>query len=447
MLLLALWACADPVAPTDSPQPVDSAAPTKGDWPDPIRRIGTIEVDNEGMELTDAVRAGDRLALLGQQQQARGGVWLFDIAEPAAPAFLGRTELWHVQSGCWSGQLLWGVDRDHTLSAFDISGSEPQRRSTWTIGGPDGDVDCAGEWVAWGRGRSGGGLARVEAETILEQWPVDAEVVGVRLDGETLWTAATGELRSWRLTAEGPVALASVALEGACRDIAVAEGRLAVACGAAGVWVLDADPDNPAVLGHWQGYASARSVVLSGETMWVAGWTDLLAFSLTDAGEPVFIGAEAANSSVMAMAAGDDGFVWVADWRTPFMAQLDGGRAPEVRVEPRTVEAGGVTIVMNDGVEPLWLGEPDVGDLSAAVLQPGETARWRLPGDVAVDSTPRLPTDDPDEPEITVTVGALGGLVVGEPAPAFVEVDTDGTRWDLQALHGEVVFLGLFADG
>ncbi|MCB9746380.1 MAG: hypothetical protein H6740_27635 [Alphaproteobacteria bacterium] len=452
-MLLLLLAC---TPKTESPPGDDSAAQVDSapgdsvvgqDWLDPILRLDAVAVDNTGMELTDAVVAGDRLALLGQQQQAQGGVWLFDRSDPEAPVFLDRTTLWHVQSGCYDGELLWGVDRMSTLWSFDISGDKPEIRNSYPIGGADGAVDCAPGRLAWGRGTRGAGVARIEAGAIVEQWGLSEAAVGVALDGETLWTASTGWLRAWSLAEGAPRLLSELALSGACRDIALAEGLLAVACGSEGAHLISRDPDEPELLGTWSGAWSARAVALTGDTLLVAGWSDLLAIDVSDPSAPRFIGAEAANSSVMGLAAGEDGLVYVADWRTPFLARVQGGAAPDIRLSPAVPYPGELVAVYNDGPEPLTLSGVSAGELRDRRLEPGGASSWQLPEDLAPDTLVEIYSDDPDEPSAALRVASLGNLSVGSAAPEFYEFDLNGQLYSTEALRGEIVFLGLFSDG
>ena len=46
-----------------------------------------------------------------------------------------------MQSGCWDGAHVWGVDRISSLHTIDVSGDAPVIERTNNIGGPDGGVE------------------------------------------------------------------------------------------------------------------------------------------------------------------------------------------------------------------------------------------------------------------------------------------------------------------
>ena len=91
---------------------------------------------------------------------------------------------------------------------------------------------------------------------------------------------------------------------------------------------------------------------------------------------------------------------------------------------------------------------PPTTNNGSAIIPAGEAVDVRVtygPTDLGPDNaTLDIASNDPDEPQLAVTVGGNG---VGDPAPDFVEVDTDGVTWELEKLRGEVVWLGLFQEG
>ena len=101
---------------------------------------------------------------------------------------------------------------------------------------------------------------------------------------------------------------------------------------------------------------------------------------------------------------------------------------------PERVSPGFDATIHNDGNRALALED-------GRVVEPGGRVSWTLP---ETTGTVTLGSNDPDEPQLAVTVGGNG---VGDPAPDFVEVDTDGVTWELEKLRGEVVWLGLFQEG
>jgi hypothetical protein len=225
-------------------------------------------------------------------------------------------------------------------------------------------------------------------------------------------------------------------------DLAESEGMLAVACGSEGVHLVDAS--GPTLLGNWSGHVSARSVAVSGSRVAVAGWTEALILDASDPSLPTIVASETASHAAMAVALNGD-LLAVADWRQSWLASIVGGDAPEVRAREAWATPGGSVLLFNDGPVPLWLGEPDQGTLTTTVLESGKSLSWAIPED-AVDVV-RVATDDPDEPTFSLPVGGVAGLSIGDPAPLFIESDLSGAAWSLEALRGEVVFLGMFNEG
>ncbi len=461
MIILAALACAPtPVlAPTDtevsstasctasttSAVTVSTATATgstrqPGDYDDPIVRGGDIPLDVSGPELTDAVTDGEILLLAGQEQSGQGGVWAFDLTDPDAPEPIGQTNTWHIQRVCWSGERAFGMTRDGDLMAVAVNEDGVNLQRTWAMADWGAGVDCDGARVAWGMGSAGGAIA-ADTDELSGRIDFDGEVTDVLLDADTLFVLASDGLRRATISESGLTFEASVALSGSCRDLALGEDWLAVACGAAGVAILD--PESLELLGSWSGYASARAVAVTGERVAVAAWTDLLILDVSDPTQPWLRASEPASSAVMAVVAAER--LYVADWRTPFIATLGDALAPEVRSESSTAAAGQILGLANDGPEPLWLGTPAAGELSDPWIEPGGRVTWQLPEDAS--GSVEIATDDPDEATFSVPLANPGGLQVGDAAPNFIEQDTDGLTWELASLRGEVVFLATFEDG
>lgn len=452
MTLLLLLACRpDPPVPRpdtdsatgDSTPWTDTAttATGPGSWTDPLQRGAELDLEAPKPELVDAVWAGDRLLLAGQEQGGDGGLWAFDVTDPQAPVLIDRTHVGHYQRLCWDGTWAWTTTRDGTVSQVAVSDDAVSivhsgSRGSWTEG-----IGCDGDRVAWGLGADGGEVATVGAGGELgEPQALAGEVRDALFVDGTLWTVAYGALTRWDLDSDPPAPAASLALSGTCLDLAADQGLLAAACGSAGVHLVDGS--GPSLLGTWAGHVSARAVALSGDRAAVAGWTEALVLDITDPSAPLLVASETASHAAMAVALQGD-HVAVADWRQGWLAERVDALAPEVRALEPWAEPGGQVTLFNDGTATLWLDPAD--GVATGQLAPGDNTQWSIPEDAA--DTVTLQTDDPDELDFALPVGGVAGLSAGDPAPDFLEADLAGQAWSLEALRGEVVFLGMFNEG
>ena len=438
MLLLAL-ACNKPVQTLDT-EPQDTATVEgPGEWVDPLSRGLTLGVDDKGMELTDAVMAGDYLVLSGQQQQGKGGVWLFDHAsDPLDPAYIGTTQLRHVQQVCWDGEKIWGTDRTTFLYRFSIGPEGVSEDKHWDLGPNDGGVSCDATYVAAARGSMGAYLWEKRGGDIEEIAYFDEKVTEVLLAGEHLYLLAPDALI--KVHRETQEELGRLQLQGYCRDLEADQTGLVMACGSDGVMFVDAE--EMSLSANWRGNISARAVSLGPQGVVVAGWTDVV---LLDR-QGTFIGSEPTNSAAMDSTQDADGNIYIADWRTPFMLQVDStSPSPELVLVPDLARAGATIEIRNEGTAPMWISSVSEGELEAQRVAPGGYTFWRLPDPLL--GTPTIETDDPDEASVSLDLGVRGGLSVGDTAPQIQEFDTDRQEWTLSDHAGKVVWVGLFEDG
>ena len=418
-----------------------------GSWDDPILRVGSLDVVLTGVELTDAALLGNTLLLAGQQQAGDGGMWKYDLSDRDAPVLTGKSRVWHAQRVCISSETLaWGTDRGGRVVPYDLSGPDPLPGAGISGGGWDHGLDCTETRIAWGEGADGGVIGSLDGRQLRDPVRFDVEAIDVLLDGERLWVVSSDALVALDLSTGMPVETGRTALSGYCGDIAPLGELLAVACGAGGVHLIDPGSGTPEPVGTWRGHASARRVSAAGaDQLLVAAWSELLLLDVSDPSSPRLVASEPAESSVMSVVGDGEGRAFVADWNSPFWVSLRPTPAPEVRASMRHALPGAVVQLFNDGREPLWLGTPSAGTVDRNPVAPGEAGRWLLPEDL--DSGADIATDDPDEPEVRLVPAGLDGPVVGAPAPGFIESDLSGTTWDLAALQGQVVFLGMFQDG
>lgn len=295
---------------------------------------------------------------------------------------------------------------------------------TWDIGGLDGGVACDPSWVVWGRGKRGLFVAAQDQGELEEPRHVDRETVGVLVSGDSLFSVGGALLTEWSLP--GLEMVRETELGGVCRQLSGEAAELLVACGGAGVYRVEQGE----ITGHWSGHVSARHVAPGPDgTVLVAGWTELVVLD----GDMEWLGSQATRSATMAVATLDDRIV-VAEWNSPWLGTVPGGPSPEGRVSPAVVGVGSPTAIVNEGNRDLILE-------NGVVLAPGQRVTWTLPESPGVVT---LGSNDPDEERLAVLVQASG---VGQEAQNFIEQDTEGSTWELQALRGEVIWLGLFQDG
>lgn len=462
LLPLALVACAPEPGPATARSPAgaggaldthapgqDSGAPPAGPqaWVDPITRVADLDVVLSGVELTDAARLGDVLVMAGQHQGQDGGLWRYDLSDPDAPRFTGKSSVWHAQRVCIATpERAWATERSGRLVPYDISGDTPLPSGGFSGGGWDYGLDCTADRLAWGEGARGGVVARLDGDAARDPVRLGGEVVDLLLDGDRVWVVASDGLEAVDLSTGVPVVEGRVDLPGYCGDIAWVGGMLAVACGAGGVSLVDPGGGSPALLGTWRGHASARRVSAAGDGhLLVAAWAELLLLDVSEPGAARLVASEPAQSAVMSVVGDGAGRAFVADWAAPFVVALDPRPAPEVRASSRHAQPGAIVRLHNDGDAPLWLGPPTAGMVDRVQVPAGGEARWLLPADL--EGGVSIETDDPDEPSIELVPAGLDGPVVGAPAPAFIERDLDGAVWDSSALAGQVVFLGLLQEG
>lgn len=430
-------------------------------WTDPILAGETIDLEVDGPELTDAALTPDGLLLyVGQEQKGDGGLWVYDVADPAAPVLLGKTSTWHLQRVCYVADEagtrdVFAVTRDGELAHIALEAGVPTLTRTWRVGLRSEGLDCTAEHLAVALGEDGTLLyALSEGPELVEVARVEGAARDVLLEEERLWILGPQDLRAVAPIGEDPVETGSLTLEGSCSDLSPGAEWLALACGAGGVSLVDRGEGTPTELGRWEGHASARAVSVAGDAegedhLLVAAWTELLLVDAADPAAPWLRATEPARSAVMSVVAAEEGRGWVADWKAPFGVSWSRDTAPEARLGAPSVLAGESVRITNDGTEDLWLGPPMEGSLgeggSPTVVAPGESVSWSIP-EGAVGAI-GVGTNDPDEDELIVQVSDATGMSLGAEAPDFIEIDLDKTTWQLSALRGEVVFLGLFTEG
>ena len=341
---LASAACETP--PSTTPDPpgapdVTSPADTAGDsgdpggspepWPDPIARGATLDLAVGGPELTDATMAGDGLLLYaGQEQGGRaGGVWAFDVSDPASPLLLGHTDTWHLQRICWSGSVAWGMTRQGELMKVEVSEGPPRITDRFGVGPWGGGLDCADETIAVALGSGGVRLVRVDGpapDGLVELGSAATPATDARLEGDRLWVLSDDRLTAFGIDASGSGAGIG-ALGGACSDVAGGPDWLAVAAGRAGP-PRGPRRQRPLAPGDVAG-PLVQAVDVSEDLRQPRGPT---CSSGRRRSPPWLRGSGQLVGDVGGR--GADRQAWVADWNQPFGARWDRRRAPGARDKP-----------------------------------------------------------------------------------------------------------------
>lgn len=411
-------------------------------YPDAVVPGLLLPIDSNSPHLTDGVRADETLVLVGSDVAQAGSIWSFSMADLEQPQLLGHDGSTQLMGVCWSGDHGYATELYGGPRPFTLEADGPRLGESVPPGGGGGRIDCDERWVAWGLGSEGGAIAPADGSPT-DPLRLDGDVRDVLLEGDRLWTLGYDGLSAYDLSSGIPVLLDSLALDGTCTDLAAHAEMLVAGCGSAGVVFIERGDGTASELGRWEGHLSPRTVAVVGGHVVVSAWDEWVVLDVSVPSTPVLVAAEAAPTAASAAVAWGDADLVLVDWKRPQLATLQSALAPEARLDQGYVRPGDVLRVSNDGPETLCLGTPSVGSIDRDSVPPGDVALWSLPDDLAEGSVAELPCNDADEGTLTVEVGSLQGLAVGDPAPDFVEVDLDGVTWALEALRGQVVFLGL----
>ncbi|MCK6520150.1 hypothetical protein L6R49_01805 [Myxococcota bacterium] len=467
----------DDTADTGEPPLVWSTLPTSCEAPaslptDTLTQTGQDKrgQDKPGqgffVELIDLELHGERAYGVGQ-----GGLMVYDIADPAAPALIGAhppagNGRYHRVEVIRDG-LVAVTHRDRGLELVDVS--DPAAMATLGV------ISRAGlEGMAWDGDRlwltdRARGLLPVDLSDPTR--PVEgAATPGLSAPWElspvqTGWSYvadnALGVVPIDLSNPDAPVIHPAVALPGATQHVAVADGHLYAAIGGAGVAVLSlADPAAPSLLRVVPTGGSAAQVSAADGLLWVADHEGVVVYDLSDPADPQPLAREQTEQFALAVRAAPGDAAWVGDWNILSGWVLDrDGAAPSLDPStdsPRLPAEGGEATVRltNRGDAPLTLSGATVGDervtveVSAASIEPGEEALLRLTwaGGESLDTTLCLASNDPDEPTLSLklTAGVVGDYL-GQAAPDFALTDLDGDTHRLSEQLGAPVLLAYFA--
>lgn len=478
-MLLLLAACAGPDGkhPTDR-TPDDTATDTAGDTApartalpadcsapgtlaaDPLTLEGQARVPQDGsspgfMEAVDVDLDGDRVYAVGQ-----GGLLIFDVADPAAPARVYGP--W--EPGLGKLHRVEPLDTDHVVTTHRDRGLQ-----VWDVSDP-----AAAEVV--GEVEAGGMEGLVLVDGLLY---VSVREEGVRVydlsdpTAPALVGSGAGLEAPWELTTTGdgwlyaadatlglvpidvrdptaPVVGTPVPLAGALHP-RYATDRVWVATGGDGVAEYDVtDRASPRFVGTVETGGSAVMTDVADGRLWVVDHESVSVFDLSTT-PPTPIQEEHTEQFALAVDA-EGSRAFVGDWNLLDVYALADGAAPALDTPSDTVrlDAGTLTLtVTNRGGGTLTLAGATLEGMDVAVytdhieVPPGESAT--LTADVAGATTLCLASDDPDEPVRSFAVRDAAEAPAGVPAPDFALTDLDGETHRLSEQLGAPVLLAYFA--
>jgi len=292
--------------------------------------------------------------------------------------------------------------------------------------------------------------------------------------GTTLFVAeGTTGLRAYDISGDEPALLSTLGLPGSSKDVIVVDD---IAYVAASAHVLAVDVSNPSqmtIVGQREVRGTALALDMGTDrTLLVAEWDEIRGY---DADDPELrevlsetVPTEAANfTRVLTLDAEPSaGRVYAGEWRGMHAYdQHEVAMSPEVVATPGSLQfestAVGefedlVLVIRNPGTEDLEIFGAASGlegvtvDPPCVSVPPGGAAAMEVRFTPISDAPQRgkliLETNDPDEPEFSVSVsGNIVGLDVGDPNPPFELTALDGTQWSLDDLKGQVAVLAYFA--
>ena len=499
MLLLLLHACAGPTkgppvvndsntgdsggtdtddpddTDTDDTDPDDTGAPL-ADGDNLVRLGAWMEDEERTLVETTGVLALDATTVamcMGAQTLAT-----FDLTDPAAPVRLATVPLPRPAGGfrcqhlatTGDGRLLVAHHGDETgpswLGLADVRDpAAPIGLAAWA--GPAVERVAAAGNTAWVAAHEDGLLRfDLSVDTLDLPEPVLGVTGNVYAVAHRAGRVAVGTVEGSLFLVDGDVVTGPLALSGPVRDLAwLDDGALVAACGSDGLDRVDVD--TLTVTAHADTTGTALDVaVLSDGAVAVAGWS---AVFVHDGGSLALLGAEDPRTRstpgiALAVEAFGDALL-VGEWNGLLSYAWDPTvSAPEVRIDATRFDFGAVaagevdalTVVLrNDGPKPLTITGLSVADTAVTV----DRAAFTIPAGGAdfaeltwsstggpLSTALTFATNDPDEPTVTVSVGANRvGTGLGEMVPAFSYTALDSADVYTSQALGQPALLSYFA--
>lgn len=485
LLSLALVGCATEVG-IDDPLPCRSGRSgcpqSSGSTTDPLIHLGRAETSTF-IEITDIV-AHDDIAYVCT---AVRGLSIFDVSSDGAPRRLVERvapgnglsnsqfpRCQHVALDPENARLVITnrgdeVQPEPWLAVFDVS--TPSSPTLLAVGGLDAGsiegVAIEGDQIYAATHGQGVAAMRLEGNTITETGRAREENTDAwqpMITGETV-VVAEGEA-GVRIYDRDLTLRETIELEGSSRDVLI-EGSTAYIATSGGVGVLDLA--SASVLFEHPVAGTPLDIARIGPSqIVVAEWDALRAYDFSTPSEPVQLFAETVPtnddfSRVLAVGAlADRQRVFGGEWTGFHGFAYTPADGPEVELSPNALQFGTLTeadarvlVVSNNGTLPLTVhditGTEDVTvDETCFVVEPGRSTAVEVqlaPSSSApIRSAVRVCSDDPDEPEVEVSLSAnINGRAVGDPVPTFALQDLEGNTWSSADLEGKVAVLAYFA--
>jgi hypothetical protein len=345
--------------------------------------------------------------------QREQGVYLWDVADPAAPVIVGTIGGSGMEGLAYVHDRLYVGVRGEGVRVYDVSD-------------PAAPVET-------GRAARLAGTWELAATNDGWLYAADASLGLVPID-----------VRS----PDAPVIGTPYPFDAAALHARYADDRVFVALGGDGIAELDVtDRAAPALVTTLETGGSVVMTDVSDGRLWAVDHESVTVFDLSTG---LSLQQDAVEQFALAIAASGDRAI-VGDWNLVESWRYAGDDAPAVDfpAELRHDGSAGATLT-NRGAAPLSLlgataTDPAVMiEADTSTLEPGASAVLRL-SNITTDTTLCLATNDPDAPIATIEVRATAEAPAGVPAPDFALSDLDGQTWRLSEQLGQPVLLVYFA--
>ncbi len=364
-----------------------------------------------------------------------GYVWLYDLADPAAP----------VPMAGW-------------ITPLAVEGVATDGARVFVAAGSDGVVVLEDDGE--------GSLVEVGAFA-----DASSDARGLRLQDDVLFVAAgkTG-LRAFDVAGDQPTPLGQVGLGGLANDLKLRDGMAFVAT-LTGFGIVDvSDPEAPERVGGAESPGVALFVDLGDGSLFSSDWLEVRVWDPSNPVDPGVLAVERAPaptavSRVRGIAATGADRLLVGELGGLHLYRYDPNAcaSPEislsrsvVRFDPLEGASSRTELVLvtNEGSETLDVSgivssDASVGaDQTALMIPPGQVAPLEitLTSEAPLQGSISITSNDPDEGELELPFETAHFRAdIDDPFPGFTMVDLDGNLWRARDLIGRVTLLAYFA--
>ncbi|MFQ6676614.1 MAG: hypothetical protein ACE5LH_09795 [Fidelibacterota bacterium] len=436
--------------------------------------------DSPNFELLDIEISGDYAFV----PAGLGGLNVIDISDPTAPFTVarysaygcdyGRLYAWHI-----NGNHAYGRGRDCGIRSLDVSNPvEPV--SVGDYGSPEFSYEQTDGFAYGDGGRYLYAAIHADGVEVIDISAPESPQPVTRVPTENAWAVEVSEDGNLVYAADGAGGLKVIdvsspevarvigeaSASGTAKDVTVSGNYLFVAVGARGVDMFDVSlPETPVLVANYNTTGYASRVAVSDSLVAVSDWDDVEVLKWDDSPSLRLAGYKNTGGRVMAIHMQGD-VVYSAEWnffRTFRFGEISG---PDIDASSRNMNfphlVNGtcldttVTILNNGSAELNFENIAiDHSDYSASVsadhLAPGGSAGVTITycGSSANGfANLKIRSDDPDEPQIAVTLegNSTWGLDVGQSAPDFTLTSVNGYGdVTLSKLRAKAVIVAFFA--